>query len=121
MLNNILRWSSYILAVVALGASSGLLIGDTKFWTHRGLSEAAISAAPLLLVGAAFLLFQPIVRPRPAELLKNVILAGTFLLWGAVQLMPQNALAARLGNLVIALYVVDLAWMVLGAPNSSQR
>jgi hypothetical protein len=28
--------------------------------------------------------------------------------------MPQNTMSRRLGNLVIALYVLDLAWATLG-------
>ena len=47
-------------------------------------------------------------RPRPLELFKRVMLAAAFLLWGIVQLMPAGNLASELGNLVIALYVIDL-------------
>jgi hypothetical protein len=85
-----------------------------RFWA------TAISAAPLLLVGASFLILQPLLRLGRLELLKNVLLAATFLLWGAVQLMPQNALTVRLGNLVIALYVLDLAWMTLGTATTGK-
>lgn len=121
MLNNVIRWIGCGLAAIALAACVGLLIGDAKIWAHPGLSAAAISAAPLLLIGIAFLIVQPIIRPRMAELLKNVLLAATFLLWGAVQLMPQNTLAGRLGNLVIVLYVVDLAWTTFASVNSRPR
>jgi hypothetical protein len=121
MLNNILRWISYVLAVLALAAGIGLLIGDAKIWTPPGLSAAVISAAPLLLVGASFLILQPIIRPPLGEFLKNALLAATFLLWGAIQLMPRNATSMRLGNVVIALYVLDLAWVVLGTKISLKR
>jgi len=121
MLNNILRWISYFLAVLALAAGMALLIGDAKLWTPPGGSAAVISAAPLLLVGASYLILQPILRPRGIELLKNALLAATFLLWGAIQLMSQNATSARLGNVVIALYVLDLAWVVLGTKISLKR
>lgn len=120
-LNHILRWISYVLAVLALAAGMALLIGDAKMWTPPGLPAAAISAAPLLLVGASFLILQTIIRPRLTEFLKNALLAATFLLWGAIQLMPQNATSMRLGNVVIALYVLDLAWVVLGTKISLKR
>lgn len=120
-LNHILLWTSYILAVVALTAGMALLIGDAKIWTLPGLPPGAISAAPLLLVGASFLILQPIIRPRLMELLKNALLAVTFLLWGTIQLMPQNATSMRLGNVVIALYVLDLAWVILGMKISFKR
>ena len=120
MFNHVLRWISYGLAVLALAAGAALLIGDAKLWTVPGLSAAVISAAPLLLIGISFLLLQPVIRSRPSDWIKNVLLAGTFLLWGVVQLMPRNTLAARLGNLVIVLYVVDLAWTTFASMNSGK-
>jgi hypothetical protein len=119
--SGILRWISYGLAILALAASIGLLIGDAGIGTLPRLSAAATSAAPLLLVGTSFLFVQPFIRPRLIELLKNVLLAATFLLWGIIQFMPQNAMSMRLGNVVIALYVLDLAWMTLGTVNSQER
>ena len=115
MLNTILRWISYGLAVLALAAGIGLLIGDAKLWNPSGLSAAVISAAALLLVGVSFLVLQLVIRPRWMELMKNALLAATFLLWGTIQLMPQNATSVRLGNVVIALYVLDLAWVIFGS------
>jgi hypothetical protein len=115
MLNKTIRWISCTLAVLALAAGSALLLGDAELGFLSKLRGAAISAAPLLLVGVAFLILQPILRPGTMDLLKNLLLAGTFLLWGGIQLMPQNSTAARLGNVVIALYVVDLAWVILAS------
>ncbi len=86
-----------------------------------GPSAAASSAVPLLAVGLSFLLVQPMIRPRWTGLLKNVLIAVTFLLWGVVQLMSQNPLSKRLGDLVIALYVVDLAWTILDRVNTTGR
>lgn len=113
-LNNALRWISYGLAILALAAGIALLIGDAIFRALPGLPAAAISSAPLLLVGTSFLILQPILRPGFADLLKNALLAATFLLWGFIQFMPRNAASLWLGNLVIVLYVLDLAWVVLG-------
>jgi len=115
------RWISYALAVLALAAALGLLIGDVGIGNLPGLSKAATSAAPLLLVGTSFLFVQPILRPRLLELLKNLLLAATFLLWGIIQFLPQNAVSIRLGNAVIALYVLDLAWVTLGTVISQER
>jgi hypothetical protein len=121
MLNIVLRWISYFLAVLGVVGGVGLLLSDRKIGTLPRLPEAAISAAPLLLVGTSFLILQPILRPRLMELLKNVLLAATFLLWGAIQFMPQNATSIRLGNVVIALYVLDLAWVILSSKISPKR
>lgn len=110
-----------VISVLALAASAGLLIADARGWEFSANIESAISAAPLLLVGVSFLLVQPVIRPRLAELTKNLLLAATFLLWGAIQLMPQNELARRLGSVVVALYVVDLAWVVLTLGSANEK
>jgi hypothetical protein len=121
ILKKTIRSISYGLAILAVAASIALLIGDFGTGILGHLPAAAISAAPLLLVGTSFLFVQPLLRPRRVELLKNVILAAAFLLWGVVQLMPQGTLSLRLGNVVIVLYVLDLAWMTLGTVISAQK
>ena len=121
MLDTIFKWMSRGLALLALVAGIALLLRDAKPDVLLSLPPTMLSAAPLLLVGAAFLILQPVIRARWNELLKNTILAGTFLLWGAIQLIPQNAVALRLGNLVIALYVLDLAWVILGSKSSPRK
>ena len=113
-------WGGYALAILALAATVALLIGDPGVGIPEGPAAAVISAAPLLLVGVSFLLVQPIARPRFADLLKNLLLAFTFLLWGGIQFMPNNASSKTLGNLVIAFYVLDLAWMTLSTRASRQ-
>lgn len=118
--NKALRWISHGLSAFALAAGIALLAADARPGTLSRLPAAWISASPLLLVGAAFLILQPVIRPRPMELLKNVLLAATFLLWGAIQFMPRNATSLLLGDVVIALYVVDLAWVILDSKNSGK-
>ena len=112
-MNRTLLWLALGLIVLALASSVGLLANDARIGVALGLPAAAISALPLLAAGLSFLVVQPMIHPRWTELLKNMLLAATFLLWGVVQLMAQNPLSKRLGDIVIALYVVDLAWTIL--------
>ena len=121
MLDTIFKWMSRGLALLALVAGIALLLRDARPDVLLSLPPTTLSAAPLLLVGAAFLILQPVIRARWNELLKNTILAGTFLLWGTIQLMPQDAVALRLGNLVIALYVLDLAWVILSSKSFPKK
>lgn len=115
-LNRILRFLVFTLAVLALIASVGLLANDfTPDGVHGRLADA-ISAFPLLAVGLAFVLAQQSTRPRPWELLKNLLLAATFVLWGIVQLMAPGHWSKILGDGVIALYVTDLAWTIFSRP-----
>lgn len=125
-LQELLRWVARSLVVLALLSSFALLcVGATPFLTAlpaylvKGAVRAwslikhlPLSALPLLLAGSSYLILQAILRPRPLELLKRLMLGAAFLLWGIVQLMPASDLAAELGNLVIALYVVDLGLII---------
>jgi len=79
------------------------------------LTHGPVSALPLLLVGLAYLVLQLRLRPRPLELLKRVMLASAFILWGLDQLLPVGPLATTLGDIVIVLYIIDLALMMRDA------
>jgi hypothetical protein len=72
-----------------------------------------LSALPLLAIGLSFLVVQMLARQQRSQLLKNLLLAATFLLWGVVELFPDNTASRILGEVVIALFVVDLAWTIL--------
>jgi peptidoglycan/LPS O-acetylase OafA/YrhL len=111
--NQILRKIATALVFLALVLSAALLVNDLGPGVPLRLPRGEISGAPLLLVGVALLIVQRVIRPELKELLKNALLAATFLLWGIVQLMPQNGLSLKLGNLVIVLFVVDVAWTIL--------
>lgn len=111
--NRILRGIATTLVVLALALSAALLVKDLGMGPSLRLPRGVISGAPLLLVAVALLVIQLVIRPRRKELLKNALLAATFILWGIVQLMPQNELSLKLGNVVVTLFVLDLAWTIL--------
>jgi hypothetical protein len=125
-LQELLRWLTRSLAVLAVLSSFALIcVGATPLLTSlptyianaafRGWSlikNLPLSAIPLLLAGSSYVVLQAILRPRPLELLKRLMLGIAFLLWGVVQLMPVSDLAVELGNVVIALYVVDLGLII---------
>jgi hypothetical protein len=83
-------------------------IGDVFFTMFL---HAPASAAPLLSIGAASLGFQVLIRPRPLDLLKALIVSSAFILWGIDQLFAPGWAATTPGGVVITLYVIDLAWM----------
>lgn len=125
-LQELLRWIVRSLAVLAVLSSVALLcVGATPLLTFlpayvakeafRGwalIKRLPLPALPLLLVGSSYVVLQAILRPQPWELLKRLMLGIAFLLWGVVQLMPASGLATELGNVVIALYVVDLGLII---------
>jgi hypothetical protein len=95
--------------VLAVVSCVVLLLFDVVPGIVARLSHAPVSAAPLLLISLAYLALQPLVWPRPLELLKRVLLGTAFLPWGIDQLAPSGRLATVLGDVVIVLYMLDLA------------
>jgi hypothetical protein len=100
-------WTVIILAFVA---GIVLLISDIFL---SSLHHASISAAPLLLIGAAYLSFQVFIRPKLLDLFKALIVSSAFMLWGIDQLLSSGWLATTLGDVVITLYVIDLGWIMI--------
>lgn len=103
---------SWLLIFLALVTGVGLMLTDLVPHLCVGLPHAPISAAPLLLIGAASLAFQVVTRPRPLDLLKAFLVSLAFLLWGLDQMLPAGWAATTIGDIVIVLYVVDLGWMM---------
>ena len=120
MLDHITRWLSKGFSLVAV-ISSVLLLANDAFPSFLPLRHSQTSALPLLLIGAAYVCLQPVVRPGVWELAKRLLLALAFILWGIVQLLPASETTAVLGDLVIALFVVDLFWIVKGEVARSEE
>ena len=104
---SLLIWMMSILAFIA---GLLLLMGDVFL---RFLPHASLSAAPLLLIGVAYLGFQALTRPKLFVFCKALIVSCAFLLWGIDQLLVPGWFATTLGDVVITLYVLDLGWMVI--------
>jgi hypothetical protein len=107
-----------MMVVLALFASALLLVCD--IFPHA-LSHISVSATPLLLIGTANLIFQALIRPKPLDLCKGLIVSTAFILWGIDQLLPGGWSATALGDVVITLYVIDLGWMLLDHLRQKQR
>lgn len=105
-------FSLFIWGVVVLALAAGVLL-LTRDVFLTGLPHAPVSAAPLLLVGAAYLGFQALLRPKPLDLFKALIVSSAFILWGVDQLLPGGWIATILGDVVITLYVLDVGWMMI--------
>lgn len=100
----------WILVCCAFVAGLLVLVSDL-FWQF--LPHAPLSAAPLLLIGAAYLGFQVLARPKLLDLLKAFMISSAFLLWGIDQILSPGWLVTTLGDVVITLYVLDLGWIML--------
>jgi hypothetical protein len=90
--------------------AAGVLLLTSRFMPAE--LHGYVSSVPLALAGLAYALLQIRLKPRRAILLKRLLLAGAFLLWAVVQLLPSGPLAVFLGDAVIAAYVLDLFWVI---------
>jgi hypothetical protein len=112
---------TWLLIILALVAGAMLLLDDLALHRLVGLPHAPVSAAPLLLVGAALLGFQALTRPKPLDLFKALLVSSAFILWGIDQMLPPGWWATTLGDVVITLYVIDLGWIMGSALRSFHR
>lgn len=100
-----------LLIIVALLAGAGLLLRDL-LPSFVGISHVPISAAPLLLIGVASLGFQILTRPKLLDLCRALLVSLAFILWGIDQILSPGWQTTTLGDVVIVLYVIDLAWVM---------
>ena len=98
-----------MLATCALLFSGLLLLSNLHFPPTR--AHAWLSSLPLALAGAAYAILQIYLKPNRRTLLKRLLLAGTFILWAADQLLPSGRLATAIGDTVVSAYVLDLFWI----------
>lgn len=108
--HRLLRFFLWATVGTAFVAGIILLLSDVL---PTPLLHAPVSAAPLVLIGSTYLGFQVLIRPKPLDLFKALIVSAAFLLWGVDQLLPTGWFATTLGDLVIVLYVIDLGWMMV--------
>ncbi len=108
-------WFIRLVCILTCITAVMLLVVDSPFVDQgRHFNHAIFEAAPLLLVGTAFLIWLFIERPSPLEWIKQAILGLAFALWGVNMLMPPGLWATFVGAIVIAIYVLDLAWIIEG-------
>jgi hypothetical protein len=97
--------------LIAASVGAGVLaIGVRAVW--GGSSVRALEGATLFLAAGAYLAHVFAHHDDPRELLTRSILVTAFALWGIVQIAPGLPGNAFLNDVVIVLFVVDLAILV---------
>lgn len=95
---------------IALVCAGILLLSNLPYVPAR--LHASLSSLPLALAGIGYAILQLHIRPPRALLVKRLLLAATFIGWAVDQLLPPGRLAALIGDVVIAAYVLDLYWLI---------
>jgi hypothetical protein len=97
--------------LIAASAGTGLLaICVRAIW--GGSLARALEGAALFLAAGAYLAHVLAHHEERRELLTRLILVSAFALWGIVQIAPGLPGNAVLNDVVIVLFVIDLAIIV---------
>ena len=72
-----------------------------------------MGALPLILIGLSYISFQLSAERGRSERAKGLLLGLAFVLWGTEQLLPPSAWVTVMDNLVITIFVVDLALIII--------
>jgi hypothetical protein len=97
--------------LIAASVLAGLIAITIRAGAH-GSSATAFEGAALFLAAGAYLAHVLAHHEHPRELLTRSILVTAFALWGVVQIAPTMPGSALLNDVVIVLFVVDLAIIV---------
>ena len=118
-LDRVHRALPLLLAVLTLVTVMVLLVWDAVPGLFPAKAHDWLGALPLALIAVAYLVYQTIRRPGPQELFKAALLALAFLLWAANQLWPSSPRANLYNDLAIALFVLDVFFVIAGWPAAS--
>jgi hypothetical protein len=107
-----------ILGIVTLADVGLLFIWDAVPERFPARSHDFLAAFSLALIAIAYLIYQIAHRPARSELAKALLLAMAFLFWAANQFWPNLRQATLFNDIAIALFVLDVFWVMIGWPAS---
>jgi len=113
------RAAPVLLGALTLASVAVLLVWDAMPRLFPANAHNLLGALPLALIAVAYLVYQTIRRPGPAELFKAALLATAFLFWAANQYWPDSPRSTLYNDVAIALFVLDVFFVLVGWPASS--
>ena len=108
-----------LLGAVTLAGVVALLVWDAAPALFPARAHDLLGAFPLAMIALAYLVYQTIHRPTPAEWLKAILLAVAFLFWSANQFWRDPHQATVFNDIAIALFVFDVFLVMIGWPSAS--
>jgi hypothetical protein len=108
-----LRIVSGLVLIFAFGSAAAIILLDAVHWARPELAFRIKSALPLIGIGVSYALLQ-ITLPRTwTELCLGFAVSAAFILWGLEQYLPA-AIASHIDDVVVFLFVLDLAIVIRG-------
>jgi hypothetical protein len=99
-----------VLLLIALTLAGILLVSELPNLPNQ--LHGYLSSLPLAMAGIGYAVLQFLRRPPLGTMLKRLLLAATFVLWAIDQLLPAGKVATFIGDAVIAVYILDLYWLI---------
>lgn len=93
-----------------------LLAWDAAPSLFPGNAHLLLGALPLSLIAVSYLVYQAFEKPGPKHWIRAAILALAFVLWAVNQLLGDLPLATLFNDLAIALFVLDVFFVIIGWP-----
>jgi hypothetical protein len=115
------RAVSLALAVFALTGAGILLTWDALPARFPGAGHAFLAAAPLVMIGVAYLVYQGAHRCPLREWIKAIMLAAAFLFWAANQLWPDSSRAVLFNDIAIGFFVLDVFLVMISRSQVAQH
>ena len=107
------------LGLVTLFSVAVLFTWDAVPQHFPARSHDFLAAFSLAMIAVAYMVYQIAHRPARIEFAKATMLAVAFLFWAANQLWPNLAQATLFNDIAIALFVLDVFWVIAGWPATS--
>lgn len=107
------------LGVVTLTSVGVLMVWDIDPQFFPARAHDFLAAFPLAMIAIAYIVYQAAHKPARMEALKAILLASAFLFWAANQLWPDLHEATLCNDIAIALFVLDVFFVIAGWPSTS--
>jgi hypothetical protein len=109
------------LAAIALAGICVLLAWDVHPQLFAPKAHSLLGAFPLALIAFTWLAHHALQRASFRDSLKAILLSIAFLFWAANQCLSNLRLATVCNDIAIALFVLDLVFIIASRPSEGER
>ena len=113
-LASLLRILSAVALVFAFVSAAAILVLDAAHLLGPGFTWRIKSALPLIGIGVSYALLRFTMLCRPVEFFLSMGVSLAFVLWGVEQYVPLPWIASLIDDVVVFLFVLDLAIVIRG-------
>jgi hypothetical protein len=113
------RSVSLVFGTITLLSVGALLVWDVAPGIFPDRAHDFLAAFSLAMIAIAYVLYQKARRLAPMEFVKAIMLALAFLFWAANQLWPGSPQATLFNDIAIALFILDVFFVMIGWPTTS--